>query len=60
VVDVLETSLPNGEPSDAKLPWDEKWTIRACGKRSVVTMHFIPGPTEMTIKVTPKETVALP
>jgi hypothetical protein len=42
------------------LPWDEKWTIRACGKRSVVTMHFIPGPTEMTIKVTPKETVALP
>lgn len=60
VVDVLETSLPNGEQSDAKLPWDEKWTIRACGKRSVVTMHFIPGPTEMTIKVTPKETVALP
>jgi hypothetical protein len=60
VVDVLETSLPNGEQSDTKLPWDEKWTIRACGKRSLVTMHFIPGATETTIKVTPKETVALP
>jgi hypothetical protein len=60
VVDVLETSLPNREQSDAKLPWDEKWTIRACGKRSLVTMHFIPGATETTIQVTPKETVALP
>jgi hypothetical protein len=60
VVDVLETSLPNGEQSDTKLPWDEKWTIRACGKRSVVTMHFVPDATGTTIKVTPKETVALP
>jgi hypothetical protein len=60
VVDVLETSLPNGERSDAKLPWDEKWTIRACGKRSVVTMHFVPDATGTTINVTPKETVALP
>jgi hypothetical protein len=60
VVDVLETSLPNGEHSDMKLPWDEKWTIRACGKRSIVTMHFVPDATGTTIKVTPKETVALP
>jgi hypothetical protein len=60
-VDVLETSLPNGEPSDnTKVPWDEKWTVRACGKRSVVTMHFVPNATGTTINVTPKETVALP
>jgi len=59
-VDVLETSLPNGEPSDSKVPWDEKWTVRACGKRSVVTMHFVPNANGTTINVTPKETVALP
>jgi hypothetical protein len=59
-VDVLETSLPNGEQSDTKLPWDEKWTIRACGKRSLVTMHFVPDATGTTINVTPKETVTLP
>jgi hypothetical protein len=59
-IDVLETSLPNGEPSDAKLPWDERWTVKACGKRSLVTMHFVPDATGTTINVTPKETVALP
>jgi hypothetical protein len=59
-VDVLETSLPNGEPSSSKAPWDEKWTVRACGKRSIVTMHFVPDATGTTIIVTPKETVALP
>jgi hypothetical protein len=59
-VDVLDTTLPNGEPSSPKTPWDEKWTVRACGKRSVVTMHFVPDATGTTINVTPKETVALP
>ncbi|WP_353063094.1 hypothetical protein RBB77_17630 [Tunturibacter psychrotolerans] len=59
-VDVLETSLPNGEPSNPKVQWDEKWTVRACGKRSIVTMHFVPDATGTTINVTPKETVALP
>jgi hypothetical protein len=59
-VDVLETSLPDGEPSSSKAPWDEKWTVRACGKRSVVTMHFVPDATGTTINVIPKETVPLP
>jgi hypothetical protein len=59
-VDVLETALPNGEPSGPSVPWDEKWTVRACGKRSVVTMHFVPDAKGTTINVTPKETVALP
>ena len=59
-VDVLDTTLPNGEPSSPKTPWDEKWTVRACGKRSLVTMHFVPDATGTTINVTPKETVALP
>jgi hypothetical protein len=59
-VDILETSLPNGEPSSPKIPWDEKWTVRACGKRSIVTIHFVPDATGTTINVTPKETVVLP
>jgi hypothetical protein len=59
-VDVLETALPNGEPKGPGVPWDEKWTVRACGKKSVVTMHFVPDATGMTVSVTPKETVALP
>ena len=59
-VDVLETALPNGEPMGPGMAWDEKWTVRACGKRSVVTMHFVPNGNGMTVNVNPKETVALP
>jgi hypothetical protein len=59
-VDVLETALPNGEPSGPNVPWDEKWTVRACGKKSVVTMHFAQGEKGMTVSVSPKETVAAP
>ena len=58
VVDVLETSLPNGEPGGPNLPWVEKWTVRACGKKSVVTIHFAPEAGGTTISVSPKETVA--
>jgi hypothetical protein len=58
-VDVLETALPNGEPKGPGMAWDEKWTVRACGKRSVVTMHFVPNGGGMTVNVNPKETVAL-
>lgn len=57
-VDVLETALPNGEPSGPGGSWDEKWTVRACGKKSVVTMHFAPDAKGMTVSVSPKETVA--
>jgi hypothetical protein len=57
-VDVLETALPHGEPRGPGVPWDEKWTVRACGKKSVVTMHFVPNANGMTINVSPKETVA--
>jgi hypothetical protein len=59
-LDVLETSLPNGAPSSATVPWDEKWTVRACGKKSIVTIHYVPDAKGTTINVTPKETVALP
>ena len=48
-VDVLETALPNGEPSGENVPWDEKWTVRACGKKSVVTMHFARDAKGMTV-----------
>jgi hypothetical protein len=57
-VDVLDTSLPNGEPKGPGMPWDEKWMVRACGKKSVVTMHFVPDAQGMKINVNPKETVA--
>ena len=58
--EVLDTALPQGEPSGPKVPWVEKWTLQACGKRSVVTVHFVPDATGTTINVSPKETVALP
>jgi hypothetical protein len=58
-VDVLETALPNGEAKGPGVPWDEKWTVRACGKKSVVTMHFVPNGGGMTVNVNPKETVAV-
>ena len=58
--DVIDTALPEGEPSNDKAPWVEKWTVRACGKKSLVTMHFVPDATGTTITVSPKETVALP
>lgn len=60
VADILDTALPGGEPSGPKLPWVEKWTVRACGKRAVVTIRFVPDATGTTIEVAPKETVALP
>ena len=60
VADVIDTALPEGSPSDTKGPWVEKWTVRACGKKSLVTMHFVPDATGTTITVNPKETVALP
>lgn len=59
-VDVLDTALPRGEPKGPGVPWDERWTVRACGKKSVVTMHFVPDAKGTTINVTPKETAALP
>jgi hypothetical protein len=57
-VDVLNTSLPNGEPKGPGIPWEEKWTVRACDKTSVVTMHFVPDAAGMKVSVDPKETVA--
>jgi hypothetical protein len=59
-VDVLETALPNGDPSGPNVPWEEKWTVRACGKKSVVTMHFVQDAKGMTVSVSPKETVGAP
>lgn len=60
MADVIDTALPAGEPANDKAPWVEKWTVRACGKKSLVTMHFAPDATGTTITVSPKESVALP
>jgi hypothetical protein len=57
-VDILDTALPNGEPKGPGVPWDEKWTVRACGKKLLVTIHFAPDAQGMKINVNPKETVA--
>ena len=60
MTDVIDTALPDGEPGDDKSPWVEKWTVRACGKKLIVTMHFVPDATGTTVTVSLKETVALP
>lgn len=59
-VDIVNTDLPRGAPASARLPWEEKWTTSACGRHSLVTVHFIPDATGTTINVSPKETVPLP
>ena len=58
-LDVIDTILPSGEPKGSGIPWDEKWTVRGCGKRYLVTVHFLPDETGTTIHVSPQETVAL-
>jgi hypothetical protein len=58
--DVIDTALPNGEPAHEGLPWDEKWTVRGCGKLYLLTLHFVPDSTGTGINISPKETVNLP
>jgi hypothetical protein len=58
--EILNTALPAGQNLDAKHPWIERWTVRACGKQSLVTLHFIPDASGTTIQSTPGETVPLP
>jgi hypothetical protein len=58
--DVLDTALPDGAPNGTTALWVEKWTVLACGKKSVVTMHFVPDASGTTINVSLKETVAAP
>jgi hypothetical protein len=42
------------------MPWNEKWTVRSCGKLYLVLMHFVPDQTGTGINVNPAETVDLP
>ena len=58
--DVIDTVLPNGEPAREGLPWDEKWTVRGCGKLYLMTLHFVPDATGTGINISGKETVNLP
>ena len=59
--EVLETSLANGRPtrlpSGLLTPWDERWLVRSCGKKYLVTMHFIPDKTGTTIHTSASETL---
>ena len=56
-VEILDTALPEGPPAGDHTPWVEKWIVRACEKKSVVTMHFVPDASGTTINVSLKETV---
>lgn len=58
--DTIDTALTNGEPASAHANWDEQWTLRACGKRYLVTLHFIPDAKGTTIHGGGRETVVLP
>lgn len=51
-----------GQPAEGARgkPWDELWTLYACGKRPQVKMHFIPDKTGTTISASPGETKFLP
>ena len=41
-VDVLDTHLVGSAPSVPKQPWNELWTVGACGKRLNVPIQFVP------------------
>jgi hypothetical protein len=41
-VDVLDTHLVGSAPTASKHPWNEIWTIGACGKRMSVPIQFVP------------------
>lgn len=58
--DVIDTTLPDGEPQKAGMPWTEHWTVRSCEKRYLVPMHFVPDATGTGINVKPAEVVELP
>lgn len=42
VVDVLDTHLDGPAPTASKQPWNELWTVSACGKRLRVPIQFVP------------------
>ena len=56
--DVLDTNAQDGDEGETHLPWIEKWTVEACGKRSIVTLHFVPDSNGTRIDVSLRETVA--
>ena len=41
-VDVLDTHLAEPAPTVPKQPWNELWTVGACGKRLNVPIQFVP------------------
>ncbi len=57
--DVIDTVLPAGTPKDPGMAWDEKWSVRSCGKLYLVPMHFVPDRTGTGINVKPAEIVSL-
>jgi hypothetical protein len=59
-LDVLDTATVETEPPAIGTPWSERWTVRSCGKRALVLVHFVPDATGTTIKVNSGETQAPP
>lgn len=58
--EVLDTALPHGIPKGKGLAWEEKWTVRSCEQRYLVSVHFVLDATGTGINISPKDIVALP
>ena len=41
-VDVLDTAVAGAPPAASKQPWNEVWTVAACGERFNVPIRFVP------------------
>ncbi len=60
VIDTQHLGAEGAAVAGAKsAPYKERWTVDACGKKNIVTMHFIPDAKGTTITVNPKESSAL-
>ena len=56
----LQETVDAPMPGAKNKPWDELWTLVVCGKKALVTMHFIPDKTGTTIAAGIAETKFVP
>jgi hypothetical protein len=63
-MDVLNAHVTSAYPvrqeGGLMSPWVEQWTVRSCGKKYLVTLHYTPDATGTTIEASPGETKSLP
>jgi hypothetical protein len=59
-VDVEGQADPNLPPARRSPPWKEEWTMIACERHSIVTLHFVPDATGTLIHAGQRETRQAP